>query len=208
MTESTVYVVESDNSMRAGLARVVKSAGLHAETFPSAQDFLARLAVATGPACILADVCMPDVDGLGLQDLLNSVGSTYPVVFIIAGQVDVHTIVRVMKAGAVDVLEKPLQDDNLLHVLNSALGRAQQLFQARNSQNAVEKRHEALTPREREVFGLVTTGMLNKQVAWQLGIAEKTIKVHRGRVMQKMGANSLAELVRMADRLGISATAA
>jgi len=89
MTESTVYVVESDNSMRAGLARVVKSAGLHAETFPSAQDFLARLAVATGPACILADVCMPNVDGLGLQDLLNSVGSTYPIVFIIAGQVDV-----------------------------------------------------------------------------------------------------------------------
>ena len=207
MTECTVYVVESDKSMRAGLARVVKSAGLHAETFPSAQDFLARLAVATGPACILADVCMPDVDGLGLQDLLNSVGSTYPIVFI-AGQVDVHTIVRVMKAGAVDVLEKPVQDDNLLHVLDSALSRAQQLFQARNSQNEVEKRREALTPREREVFWLVTTGMLNKQVAWQLGIAEKTVKVHRGRVMQKMGANSLADLVRMADRLGISATAA
>jgi FixJ family two-component response regulator len=207
MTECTVYVVESDKSMRAGLACVVKSAGLHAETFPSAQAFLARLAVATGPACILADVCMPGVDGLGLQDLLNSLGSTYPIVFI-AGQIDVHTIVRVMKAGAVDVLEKPVQDDNLLHVLDSALSRAQQLFQARNSQNAVEQRREALTPREREVFWLVTTGMLNKQVAWQLGIAEKTVKVHRGRVMQKMGANSLADLVRMADRLGISATAA
>lgn len=206
MTMGTVFVIEADDSVRSAVTCVVESLGAQAETFESAEAFLARQVTFEGPGCIVADVRLPDADGLALQDLLNAAGSPYPIVFL-GAHVATATAVRAMKAGAVDVLEQPVQDSALGQVVRAALRRAKELVEERLSRAALAKRHATLTPREKQVFALVTTGMLNKQVAWAFGISEKTIKVHRARVMEKMGASSLAELVRMADRIGASACA-
>jgi FixJ family two-component response regulator len=196
----TVLVVDDDPSMRRALERQLEGAGHRVETFASVQDFLARPARA-GAACIVSDVRMPQLSGLDLQAALAESGSDLPIVFI-SGHGDVPTTVHAMKEGAVNFLAKPFTKDELLAAVAEALARSHARAAAREESAALRARFESLTPRERDVFTLVAGGMLNKLVADRLGIAEKTVKIHRGRVMEKLAAGSVADLVRMAERLG------
>lgn len=198
-SEPVVYVVDDDESVCRALARLIRSVGLPVETFRSARDFLAH-EVADRPACLVLDMLLPGASGLDLQNTLTQAGRDIPIVFI-TGHGDVPTSVRAMKGGAVDFLQKPFSDHDLLDCVQRALGHSRQRRVERAERGAVLKRFDTLTPREREVLHLVVTGKPNKQIAATLGIAEKTIKVHRGRVMEKMQAASLADLVRMAARL-------
>jgi FixJ family two-component response regulator len=201
VADAIVFVVDDDASVRRGLARLVRAAGLAVETFPSAGDFLAR-SLPDLPGCLVLDLHLPGVDGLELQELLSRSGRDLPVVFL-TGYGDVPTTARAMKAGAVDFLEKPFRGDNLLDAIGRALERDRRQRAARAGRAAVQRRLDALTPREREVLALVVAGLINKQIAAELGTGEKTVKVHRGRVMEKMGAGSVAELVRLAAQVGI-----
>ena len=196
-----VYVVDDDESVRRGLSRLLRSAGLSVETFPSAQAFLSR-DLPDRPACLVLDVRMPGLSGLDLQAALKQAGRPMPIVFI-SGQSDVPVSVRAMKEGALDFLQKPFDDDQLLSAIAGALARGRTARALRDESAVVRQRFETLTPRERQVLGQVIAGLLNKQIAANLGAAEKTIKIHRGRVMQKMAAGSVADLVRMAQRIGI-----
>ena len=198
-SEPVVYVVDDDESVCRALARLIRSVGLPVETFRSARDFLAH-EVTDRPACLVLDMLLPGASGLDLQSTLTQAGRDIPIVFI-TGHGDVPTSVRAMKGGAVDFLQKPFSDHDLLDCVQRALGHSRQRRAERAERGAVQKRFDTLTPREREVLHLVVTGKPNKQIAASLGIAEKTIKVHRGRVMEKMQAASLADLVRMAARL-------
>lgn len=200
-TAATVYVVDDEESVRRALARLIRSAGMTARTFPSAEVFLAESH--TVPAsCLVLDVHLPGLNGLQLQEALHRKGYPVSIVFI-TGHGDVPTSVRAMKAGAVDFLQKPFAGCDLLDAVRRAIGRTRDAV-ARQAQCAeIRRRYDTLTSREREVFSLVASGLLNKQVAGELGAAEKTIKIHRGRVMAKMQAPSLADLVRMAGLLGI-----
>jgi FixJ family two-component response regulator len=190
-----VFVVDDDAAVRRSLARLLGSAGLRAETFASAQEFLAR-PEADGPACLVLDVRMPGLSGLDLQERLGSRVGVLPIVFM-TGHGTVPMSVRAMKAGASDFLQKPFDDQALLDAVEGALDRSRAARERRGRRNEVLARLETLTPREREVFDGVVRGLLNKQIAAELGSAEKTVKIHRGRVMQKMDAGSVADLVRM-----------
>ena len=197
--ESVVYVIDDDASVRKSLERLIRSAGFDVETFASAQDFLSYHPP-DHPGCLVLDVKMPGITGLDLQEKLTAVHRPIPIIFI-TGFGNVPASVQAMKAGAVDFLEKPFEDETLLEAIRRAIDHDVQYRQRNNELMAIRKRSDSLTKREGEVFALVVTGMLNKQIAFELGITEKTIKVHRARIMQKMGVQSLADLVRLAERL-------
>ena len=201
--KAIVFVIDDEPSVRKALARLLRSAGQQVETFASAEDFLKR-EHHDGPGCLVLDVRMPGVTGLDLQHALAKAEYALPIVFI-SGQSDIPTSVRAMKAGAVDFLPKPFRDRDLLEAIQRSLAKARQARAAQAEIRAIQARIQALTPREREVMLLVVTGMLNKQIGFELGISEKTVKVHRARVMEKMRADSVAELVRLAEKVGISA---
>jgi len=195
----TVYVVDDDASMRKALERMFRTAGFAVETFDSAASFLAHGADSS-PCCAVLDVRMPAVDGLALHARLKDAGRALPVVFI-TGYGDVTTGVRAMKTGAVDFIEKPFSDDNLLAAVRTALDASRGRALAHEKRVALEEKVKSLTPREREVFVLVAQGLPNKVIGARLGASEKTIKVHRRRVMDKMAAGSFADLVRTAEQL-------
>ena len=198
----TVYVVDDDASMRVALDRMFRSVGFAVKTFDSPTAFLSHDHDAA-PCCAVLDLRMPALDGLALQARLREAGRMLPVVFI-TGHGDVPTSVRAMKSGAIDFIEKPFENDDLIAAVRRALAASRDSDYAREQRAALEQKLKSLTPRENEVFTLVVKGLLNKVIAARLGAAEKTIKVHRGRVMEKMEAGSLAELVRIAERLALT----
>ncbi|MGE5843038.1 MAG: response regulator transcription factor [Deltaproteobacteria bacterium] len=203
--EHYVYVVDDDTPVRKALERLLRSAGHHAITFGSAPDFL-DFCHPDAPGCLILDIKMPRVSGLELQDRLAEKGISFPVIFI-TGHGTVPASVKAFKAGAMDFLEKPFEDRELLDAVSRGIEKHRRFRQEQSELKRLRTRLDTLTPREREVFRLVVAGRLNKQVAFELGTGEKTIKVHRGRVMEKMGAQSLADLVRFAEKLGIHSSA-
>lgn len=203
-SDPIVYVVDDDASICRALARLLRSAGFEVQTFPSAKAFLDWPAP-DRPACLVLDIRMPGPSGLDLQSALREADRLLPIVFI-TGHGDVATSVRAMKAGAVDFLQKPFDDQELLACVQRALETSRAQRAERAERAMLGERMASLTPRERDVLRLVVTGMLNKQIADKLDIAEKTVKVHRGRVMEKMQAGSVADLVRMTAKLGDGAT--
>jgi FixJ family two-component response regulator len=194
-----VFVVDDDISVRESLELLVRSAGWQCETFESAAQFLERPRVA-GPSCLLLDVRLPDLDGLSLQQRVAPSHADMPIIFI-TGYGDVPMTVKAMKAGAVEFLTKPLDPDALLQAIEHALKRSSSARDVEAELKVFKESYESLSVREREVMGLVVTGHLNKQVAAELGISEITVKAHRGRMMRKMQADSLAQLVNIAGRL-------
>jgi FixJ family two-component response regulator len=196
-----VYVVDDDPSVGKALERLMRSAGHEVRTFASALDFLDGMKL-EAPACLVLDVSMPGLTGLELQEYLAEKEILLPIVFI-TGYGTVPDSVKAMKAGAVDFLQKPFSDRELLDAISRAIERYHRAKQDHEHLKEIRERMGTLTPREYEVFRLVVRGMLNKQIAFALGSAEKTVKVHRARVMAKMAAQSFAELVRFADKLGI-----
>ena len=199
--EDVVYVVDDDSAVRKGLARLLRSAGLAVETFPSAAEFLARDRY-QGVACILLDVRMPGVNGMELQADLAAQNNDLSIVFL-SGHGDIPMSVAAMKKGALDFLTKPVDEDVLLDAVRQALRRHRASRSERQEAQAVRARLESLTPREQEVLRCVLPGALNKQIAAHLGIAEKTVKIHRGRVMKKLGLTTVAELIQACQRAGI-----
>ena len=199
MTSSgMIFVVDDDEAVRRSLVRLIRSAGRTVEAFGSADDFLAA-APHDRPACLVLDVHLPGLSGLDLQKALTRDGDAMPVVFI-TGQGSIPMSVEAMKGGAVDFLPKPVEDEVLLDAIRRAVERDAELIGARAATAGIQARIDALTPRERQVFALVADGLPNKRVGAELGITEKTVKVHRARVMTKMQASSLADLVKLAQR--------
>jgi FixJ family two-component response regulator len=196
-----VFIVDDDPSVRKSLARLIRAAGYRIEAFASAREFLVRERYAD-PCCLVLDVRMPGLTGLDLQEALAGAGRRMSIVFV-TGHVDIPGSVRAIKHGAVDLLTKPVDAQDLLAAVQRALTKDLRDRAAEARLVSIQERIQMLTPRETEVFALVVTGMLNKQIASELGVGEKTIKVHRARVMEKMRAGSLAELVRLADRAGV-----
>jgi FixJ family two-component response regulator len=203
MTEAAaiVFVVDDDAAMRQSLSNLIRSVGLRVEAFASAQEFL-RSKRADVPGCLVLDVRLPGLSGLDLQKRMAEADIEIPIIFI-TGHGDIPMTVRAMKAGAVEFLTKPFRDQDLLDAVQQALERDRTARAQREVIDELRPRLESLTPREQQVMGLVVAGLLNKQIAGKLGTSETTVKVHRHQVMEKMGADSLAELVRMADRLKI-----
>jgi FixJ family two-component response regulator len=198
--EAIVFIVDDDNSVRRGLERLMRANGLRAETYASAAEFLETRRDYDGSGCLVLDVCMPGLDGLELQERLARSGSLLPILFI-SGRGDIPMSVRAMKAGAITFLTKPFTDQELLGAVREAMERGRVVRARKIELDGIRVRLDTLTARERQVFALVVTGMLNKQIGAELGIAEKTVKIHRARVMQKMRVESLAELVSLAERL-------
>ena len=195
-------MVDDDVSVRESLDLVIKFAGWQSETFASAVDFLARPRTTT-PSCLVLDVSLPDLDGLELQKLIASERTDMPIIFI-TGHGDVPMTVKAMKGGAVEFLTKPFDDEVLLSAIRHAIKRSAAVLVDQAETSALRSSYQSLTPREREVMQLVVAGMLNKQIGLNLGISEVTVKAHRGKMMQKMKAESLADLVKTAVRLGLA----
>jgi len=202
--DATVFVIDDDAGMRAATQRLLKSVGLHAETFATPQDFLRRK-LPEGPSVLVLDVRLPGMSGLDVQRKLTEVGVQIPIIFI-TGHGDIPMTVKAMKSGAVEFLTKPFRDQDLLDAIQEALQRQSETRQQQHQLQELKDRYETLTAREREVMGLLISGMLTKQIASRLGTSEITAQVHRGQVMHKMHANSPAELGRMAEKLKLPAT--
>ncbi len=198
---ATVFVVDDDPSVLKGLARLLRSARLDVAAFDSPREFLERHDSAA-PGCLVLDVAMPGLNGLELQEALAAEGSALPIIFL-TGHGDIPKSVQAMKRGALDFLTKPVNDEDLLKAVHVAIEKDRAARQARAELEEIRARLDMLTPREREVLAHVVSGQLNKQIAADLGTVEKTIKVHRARVMEKMKAQSVADLVRLAEKLGL-----
>lgn len=199
--DAIVFVVDDDAGVRRSLQNLIGSVGLRVETFASAQEFLGSKLVNV-PSCLVLDVRLPGLSGLDLQKRITNLGIEIPIIFI-TGHGDIPMTVQAMKAGAVEFLAKPFRDQDLLDAIQQALDRDRFAREQRSEIDELRSRLDSLTPRERQVMGLVIGGLLNKQIAGELGTSEATIKIHRRQVMEKMAARSLADLVRKADRLGI-----
>jgi FixJ family two-component response regulator len=196
-----VFVVDDESAVGVSIKRLLHSVGLEARHFTSASEFL-RAKRPDAPGCLVLDVRLPDLSGLDLQQELARANVDLPVIFV-TGHADIPMTVRAMKAGAVEFLTKPFREQDLLEAVQRAISRHRQTREQRASMRVLQSRYELLTPREREVYPLVASGLLNKQVAAELNASEKTIKVHRGQLMQKMEAHSLSDLIRMAEQLGV-----
>ena len=198
----TVFIIDDDPGVRESIHDLVESVSLHAESFATAQGFLSGER-RDGPSCLVLDVRLPGTSGLDLQQELTRAGVRIPIIFI-TGHADIPMTVKAMKSGAVEFLTKPFREQDLLDVIHRALKRDRRAREKQRQLAELQKRYSTLSARESEVMSLVVSGLLNKQVAAELGASETTVKIHRGRVMQKMQAKSLPDLVRMADRLKIS----
>jgi FixJ family two-component response regulator len=201
MSEPSVYIIDDDPSVRTGLTRIVKRAGFNAEAFESAGDFL-RSDKCWEHGCIILDVHMPEMIGPELQEKLIEAGCSMPIIFLSA-HCDVPTTTKSMKNGAVDFLEKPVDQEDLMAAIQISLERDLETRSKRTEYNSILEHIKTLTPREHEVMTFVITGKLNKQIAAEMDISEGTVKIHRGRVMQKLGIVSVAELVRICERAGV-----
>ena len=200
MSDPVVYVVDDEESIQRLLSRLLKSVGLEVETFSGAQDFLSRYSASCRPACLVSDIRMPGMSGLALQRELQLREAGIPILFL-TGYADVATCKQAMKRGALDFLEKPFNEQELLDLVYLALERDQRALEQNAREQVIQQRHQRLTPRERQVLDLVALGLLNKQIAGELNISEGTVKVYRANVMEKMEAGSLPELVRMSQQL-------
>jgi FixJ family two-component response regulator len=199
--EGKVFVIDDDSSVRRALTRLLSSCGFAVESFSSAREFLQQNR-RSEPACLILDVNMPDLSGLDLQQEMNRYGISHPIIFI-TGFGDIPMTVKAMKRGAVDFLTKPFKDEDLIDAVRSAIEQQQGAMKKGEELEDFTRRVKSLTERQQQIFRRIIGGALNKQVAFELGITEKTVKVHRGRMMKKLGAESLAELVRMAEKAGI-----